>query len=473
MNTIIGRKSEIKVLKDALKSSHSELIAVYGRRRIGKTFLISKVYSSVIKFEITGIYKIPLKDQLKNFHLLLNARYKRSKEPKSWVEAFHELSKYCDRIKTKSKKVIFIDEFPWLDSRKSNFLPAFENFWNAYAAKRSDMVIVICGSAASYMIKKIINSKRGLHNRLTHNIRLSPFDLYETEKLLQHNKVKLSRYDILQLYMTTGGIPHYLNKIMPGDSVAQSIDKLCFTKNGFLRNEFKNVFASLFDQYENHEAIIRTLAKVRKGLTRNEILKKSKVTTGGTLTKTLNELEDSGFIENYIPYRGTKNALFRLTDEYSMFYIKYIEKTKPSKRSYWMKMQGQQSYKSWAGFSFETICIKHVEVIAEALKISGIRSTYGSWKGTGKRDKVQIDLLIDRDDNVINLCEMKFHNTLFTIDKRYSEDIIRKVNEFTTSTKTRKSIFTTFITTFGIKENKYSKQLVQNELTIDDLFVEL
>lgn len=266
------------------------------------------------------------------------------------------------------------------------------------------------------MIKKIINSKRGLHNRITHNIRLSPFNLFETEKLLQYNKVKLSRYDILQLYMTTGGIPHYLNKILPGDSVAQSIDKLCFTKSAFLRTEFKNIFASLFDQYENHESIIRTLAKVRKGLTRNEILIKSKITSGGTLTKTLNELEDSGFIENYFPYKGTKNTLFRLTDEYTLFYIKYIEKTKPSKQSYWMKMQSQQSYKSWAGFSFETICIKHVETIVEALKITGIRTTSGSWRGKGKKDGVQIDLLIDRDDNVINLLLTK--NIVKTSSKR-------------------------------------------------------
>lgn len=473
MSNIIGRKSEIKILKDALKSKHAELIAIYGRRRIGKTFLISLIYKSYIKFEISGIYKIPLKDQLQNFHLLLKAKYKKANEPKSWIEAFHELTKYFDKLKSKTKKVIFIDEFPWLDSRKSNFLPAFENFWNTYASKRSDIIIVICGSAASYMIKKIINSKRGLHNRLTQKINLNPFNLHETEKLLKYNKVNLSRYDILQLYMTTGGIPHYLNKIKPGESVAQSIDRLCFTKNGFLRSEFKNIFASLFDQYENHETIVRTLANVRKGLTRNEILKKSKITTGGTLTKTLRELEDSGFIENYTPYQGTKNALFRLTDEYSNFYIKYIEKTKPSKQSFWMKMQSQQSYKSWAGFCFETICIKHVDNIITALQIAGIRTTYGSWKGTNKHGGAQIDLLIDRDDNVINLCEIKFYNTAYSLDKKYALEVTNKINQFTRSNKTNKSIFTTFITTFGVKENKYSQQLIQNEVTMDDLFEDL
>lgn len=470
---LIGRKPEISILLNALKSSRAELIAVYGRRRVGKTYLVRNVYKNDIQFEFSGIHKGSLKQQLNNFHLTLSAKNIAFKKPSDWIEAFHQLSQYLNKLASKKKKVVFIDEFPWLDTRKSNFLSAFDNFWNSYASKRDDLTVVICGSAASYMIKNIIKSKGGLHNRLTNKIQLLPFNLNETEQLLKSNKVKLSRYDILQIYMAMGGIPHYLEKILPGESVALALDRLCFTKDGFLRTEFDNVFASLFDQHENHEAIIKTLASVRKGLTRNEVLTKSKVKSGGTLTKTLSELEESGFIEKYLPYKGIKDSLFRLTDEYSMFFIKYIENTKPSKSGIWIKLFGQQSYKIWAGFSFETICMKHVDQIKEGLKISGINAIHGSWIEKNSHNSAQIDLLIDRDDNVINICEIKFYNSEYAIDKEYAKEIANKVNTFSASIKTKKSIFVTFITSYGLIANQYSNQYVQNELTMDHLFIEL
>ncbi|MFH1321843.1 MAG: ATP-binding protein [Bacteroidota bacterium] len=473
MRKLIGRKAEISILSNALKSNRPELIAVYGRRRVGKTFLIRNVYKNDIRFEFSGIHKVPLKQQLKNFHLTLSAKNINFKKPSDWIEAFHQLSQYIDMLTSKKKKVIFIDEFPWLDTRKSNFLPAFDNFWNSYASKRDDIVVVICGSAASYMIKNIIKSKGGLHNRLTNRIQLVPFNLHETEQLLKHKKVKLSRYDILQIYMAMGGVPYYLEEILPGESVAQALDRLCFNKNGSLRTEFNNVFASLFDQHDNHAAIIRTLASVRKGLTRTEMLTKSKIKSGGTLTKTLLELEESGFIEKYVPYQGTKDSIYRLTDEYSMFYIKYIENTNPSNSGVWIKMHGQPSYRIWSGFSFETICIKHVDQIKEGLKISGINAVHGSWIEKNAQNGAQIDLLIDRDDNVINLCEMKLNNTEYAIDKKYAKEIAKKVNTFTSSTKTKKNVFVTFITSYGLITNQYSSQYVQSELTMDHLFVEI
>jgi hypothetical protein len=368
---------------------------------------------------------------------------------------------------------LFIDEFPWLDTRKSNFLAAFDRFWNSYASKRKDMVVVVCGSAASYIIKNIVKNKGGLHNRLTQAIKLEPFNLQETEDFLKHSKVKFTRYDILQLYMAMGGVPHYLEKIVPGESVAQALDRLCFSKNGFLQREFSNVFASLFDQHDNHETIVRSLSKTRKGVTRNQLLAVSKINSGGTLTKTLEELEDSGFIDKSFPYKGTKDAIYRLTDEYSLFYLKFIEHIKPSKKSVWLKIQGQQSYKIWSGFSFETICIKHIDQIKEGLKISGIHSTHGSWIGKNKTGGVQIDLLIDRDDHVINLCEMKFYNSKFALDKKYAFEIAEKGNIFRQSTDTKKSIFNTFITTYGLIENPYSRQYIQNELIADNLFIKL
>ncbi len=473
MNTLIGRKNEKIILENALKSIRPELIVVYGRRRIGKTYLIREVYKNHIQFEFSGIHNVLLNQQLLNFHLALSAKKHKHKLPTNWIEAFYQLREYINKLKTKTKKVIFIDEFPWLDTRKSNFLAAFDNFWNSYCSKKNDIIVVICGSAASYIIKNIVKNKGGLHNRLTQQIQLSPFTLNETEQFLKHKKIKLSRYDVLQIYMAIGGIPHYLEKIGSGKSVAQTIDDLCFSKNGFLRQEFTNIFASLFDLFDNHELIIRTLAKVRKGLTRNEILAKSKIHTGGTVTKTLVDLEESGFIEKYTAYKGSKDAIYRLTDEYSLFYIKFIENTKPVKKGIWAKMQNLPSYKIWCGFSFETICIKHVEQIKEGLKISGIHSTHGSWLEKKTENSAQIDLLIDRDDNVINVCEMKFYNTTYTLTKKYGNELTKKVNAFCQSTKTKKNIFVTFITTNGVTPNQYSRQYIQNELTMECLFIDL
>ena len=470
---LIGRKNEISILQNALKSNKPELITVYGKRRIGKTFLVRNVYKNYIQFEFSGINNCSLKQQLNNFYLTLADKNDSFKKPTDWIEAFHQLNQYISKLTSKKKKVIFIDEFPWLDSRKSNFLSAFDNFWNSYATKRDDLVVVICGSAASYMVKNIIKSKGGLHNRITNKIQLLPFNLFETELLLKKNKVKLTRYDILQIYMAMGGVPYYLEKILPGECVAQAIDRLCFIKDGVLRNEFNNVFASLFDQHDNHEAIIRALASVRKGLTRTEIAKKSKLKSGGTLSKTLTELEESGFIEKYLPYKGNKDSVYRLTDEYSLFYIKYIENIKPSNKGIWIKMYNQPTYKIWSGFSFETICIKHVEQIKEGLKISGVNSLQGSWIEKNKKNNAQIDLLIDRDDNIINICEMKFYNNEFILDKKYANEIAKKVDAFSLSTKTKKNVFITFITSYGLISNKYSKQHVQSELTINHLFIDL
>lgn len=466
---IVGRNREVILLLEAINSSRSHLIAVYGRRRIGKTFLISEVYKKYIKFEVTGLYKVPLKEQLQNFSYQLG---KKLKVPslRNWIEAFHFLEKYMDSIKASGKKVIFIDEFPWLDSHKSGFLLAFAGFWNSYASRRDDLIVIVCGSAASYMIKNIIKSKGGLHNRITEKISLQPFSLAEAELLLKRNKVSLTREDVLKIYMSIGGIPSYLEKIRPGESVSQNLDRLCFNKDGFLNTEFSNIFSSLFDQPENHETIIRALAGVRKGLTRNDINRKTGISTGGTLTKNLIELQQSGFIENYTPYRGRKNSLFRLSDEYSLFYLKFIDKAKNPGFGYWATMEAKPAYKSWLGFTFETVVLKHVQQLRHAMGIQGVRTVPGSWVGKTGNSGAQIDLLLDRDDNVINICEIKFYSTEFEIDKRYANELIRKMEVFKNDTKTRKNVWLTFITSHGVRNNKYKTQLVKNELTLNDLF---
>ncbi|MGB0431677.1 MAG: AAA family ATPase, partial [Bacteroidia bacterium] len=349
----------MKVLKKVLNTPKSEFVAVYGRRRIGKTFLIDTVYSKDKFFEVTGLHNGSLTDQLEHFHSMVLAQWKAKKKlskPKSWFEAFQQLETFILSSRSKKKKVIFIDEFPWMDTPRSKFLMAFENFWNSFAAKRKDLVVVICGSAAAYMVKRIVKNKGGLHNRITEHIKLSPFNLHETEIFLQQKGAKLTRYDILQLYMIMGGVPHYLDKINQGESVAQIVDRLCFETDGPLFNEFENVFESLFSQHDKHVALIKALASKKKGLTRKELLSISGLASGGTLTQILDELLESGFIGQFYPYKKkVKDSLYRLTDEFSLFYLKFMQNKKRMGKGTWLSLFKSQSYATWSGLSFESI----------------------------------------------------------------------------------------------------------------------
>lgn len=474
MNKFIGRENEIVKLKEALASKNPELIAVYGRRRVGKTFLVRHVYSKHIQFEISGLHKGSLSDQLKNFFIILSRASntpENYEKTENWLEAFSQLENFLENTRSKKKKVIFLDEFPWFDTPRSKFLMAFENFWNTYASRKSDLVVVICGSAASYMIRKIIKSKGGLHNRITHKIRLLPFTLRETEQFFRARNLRYNQYDILQLYMAIGGVPFYLEKLQKGESVSQALDRLCFTKDGILVDEFNMVYASLFEQHERHVSIIKALSVVRKGMTRYELSKSSGIGTGGTLTRTIGELIESGFVTQYLPFgKKIKDSLYRLTDEYSMFFLKYINNNKSSGPGTWHKLSQSKSYESWSGFSFETVCLKHVDQIKSALKISAIYSENSSWIYKSSDGGTQIDLLIDRADNIINLCEMKFSKNQFAINKKYAEELKNKESTFRNVTKTRKNIFITMITTYGLRENSYSLEIVEQDLKMGVLF---
>ena len=469
MGKIIGRNLEQALLKEAMDNDKSELIALYGRRRIGKTYLIREYFKTNLVFEMSGLFGGSLKDQLDTFSRELIKRTKKTEfeTAKSWFQAFMMLESYLDKFKSGSKKVIFIDEFPWIATPKSKFLMAFENFWNTYCTKRHDLIVVICGSAASYMVQKIIKNKGGLHNRINRKIRLLPFNLFETEQFLIKNGIKYTRYDLVQIYMALGGVPHYLEKLNKGLSSSQNIDKLCFSKDGVLNDEFNQLFASLFDDSERHMKLIKTLSKTNKGLTRNELINQSRLPSGGDFSIKLEELIESGFVTDYPYYQNKKQlTLYRLSDEYSRFYLKFIENNKNGGDGTWQKLYRTQSYLSWSGFAFETLCLKHIQQIKKALRIDAIYTTSSSWFN----ENAQVDMLIDRSDNVMHLCEMKFCNSEFAIDKLYYLNLKNKIAALQQDTKTRKNIFVTLITTYGIKENEYSKELVHSHLEMDTLF---
>ncbi len=467
MSKVIGRKSEINTLHRAIKSDKSELIAVYGRRRVGKTFLIRETYKREMIFEVSGIPDGTYNQQLTNFFNKIkekSSKFKKQNTPKDWLEAFTILGEYISGLKSFEKKVVFIDELPWMHTPKSNFISLFAHFWNDYCSKRDDLVVVVCGSAASFMINKVINDRKGLHNRISYPIKLSPFNLSETELFLKSKKINLGRYDYLQIYMAIGGIPHYLDKIIPGDSVATAIDRLCFRTGGPLVDEFNIVFASLFENLSNHEKIVEALAISKKGLTREEIVSKTGLSSGGSLTRTLNELRESGFISDYKPLnRIKKEAFYRLSDEYALFYVKYMKNNSDAS---WTTLYNSRSYISWSGLAFEAVCLKHVTQIKKALGIGGVSANSSSWRNA----HAQIDLVIDRSDNCINLCEMKFSVSEFIISKAYKDSLLNKKREFSKELKNRKNIFVTMVTTFGVKSNSNNADSMDNEVTMDALF---
>jgi uncharacterized protein len=479
MEDLIGREVEIKILQLTLASNQAELIAVYGRRRVGKTFLIRNVYEQNILFEYSGVNKIDVAKQLENFSATIQSVFKKNlfapiSIPENWMQAFRILQDLIDANPSTEKRVIFFDEFPWMDNNKSFFLAAFDHFWNSWASKQRNLVVVICGSAASWMIKNIVRNKGGLHNRITQRIRLEPFTLYETKLFLKNKYITLSDYDILQLFMVTGGIPYYLKNIQTGESTEQIIDNLCFSKDGNLRKEFKDLYPALFKKSERHIAVIRALANKLSGLTRSDIIEICKYKTGGTLTKILEELEESNFITPYTPFgKASKETIYKLTDEYSLFYLKFIENSKVTGAGTWQKKSKEQSWITWRGFAFENICLKHTPQIKKALGISGVYSEQSVWRFTPKNTEetgVQIDLLVDRQDNCINLFELKFHRTAWEMGKGDAADLENKRAIFIQKTGTRKSVFISLLTSFGVKRNEYYLQTVQNQFTMDILF---
>jgi len=475
-NQIIGRIKEQAILQKAWKSGRAEMVAIIGRRRVGKTFLVRSFFKDTFDFEITGIQNSSQKEQLKNFKIQLDKYSKNTlpvQQPKDWLDAFVLLIKHLESLDNQHRKVVFLDELPWLSTNKSGFLRALGYFWNSWA-DRQNIVLVICGSAASWMIQKVVNHKGGLHNRITKRIFLKPFNLPETESFLQSKQIFLDRYQILQLYMAMGGIPHYLNEVEVGLSATQNIDQICFSDAGILQDEFSRLYPALFENSDNHIEIIRALAKKNAGLTRQELLNKTSFSDGGGFSKIIEELIASGFISKYYPFgRTKKKLLYRLTDEYSLFYLYFIEKKVHEEDNIWHKLSQTQIWKTWSGYAFENICLKHIPQIKKQIGIAGIYSESAAFykQGTKKEEGAQIDLIIDRNDHVINLFEIKFYKEEFVVTKDYADRLRKKMSIFRQTTKTKKQLFYMLITTFGLKENQHSIGLIVKSLTIDDLFV--
>ena len=470
---MIGRQAESATLQALKTATQSSFVAVYGRRRVGKTYLIRQVFQEQFSFQVTGLANVELPQQLSNFQGALIRDFPDLEDKpvaKDWFQAFQYLITGLEQADS-PKKVIFIDELPWLDHSKSYFIAALEHFWNSWASARTDILLIVCGSAASWMINNLINNRGGLHNRVTHYIMLDPFTLAECEAFFKNKSATYTRYQILQFYMALGGIPFYLDTIDIGKSATQNINDLCFNPKGRLRKEFSNLYPSLFKNAQKHIKIIEALSQKLKGMERDELLKAANLPNNGATTKILTELEESSFITKFNTFgKNSRQHHYQLCDFFSLFYLRFMKNLNPKDKDFWINSLDSPEIRAWSGYAFEQICFAHLDQIKKALGISAIQTNTTAWMGSSDTRKAQIDLVIDRRDQVINLCEAKFSINSFTIDKQYAEELRHKLGVFKEVTKTNKAVFLTLITTMGLTPNDYAQTLVQNSLTMDSLF---
>ena len=470
---MFGREEEKKVLLSLLESDKSEFVAVYGRRRVGKTFLVRETFNYKFAFQHTGLQDANNSEQLEEFaNSLVIAGMKKVKTPKNWSQAFFMLGQHLSTLED-GKKVVFIDELPWLDAPNSKFVSALDHFWNGWATARKDIVLVVCGSATSWIMDKIVMNYGGLHNRLTEQIFLRPFTLHECEQYAEQRHLGMSRRNILETYMILGGIPFYWDMLRKDLSWAQNIDRMFFYPNGKMRNEFDALYKSLFHRPQIYIDVVSVLGTKKAGMTRNELIAALGENYGGTLTKVLRDLEQCGFIRTFQAIgKSKKETVYQLIDNFTLFYFKFLADGRVNEKDFWSRAISKPIYNAWSGLAFERVCFQHIDQIKRALGISGIISNVYSWVYTPKtadEKGVQIDMLIDRDDNVINICEMKFAQAEYELTEKYDRELRSKVEVFRTRTKTRKGVSLVMITSYGLKRNAWANG-IQSQVTMDDLF---
>lgn len=469
--SIIGRKHEQEILQECLDSTKAEFIAVYGRRRIGKTYLVKQFFEEKFDFCATGVYNISRTEQLKRWKIQLQKHSgEKTVKPKDWFEAFDQLQKYLESLADKKRIVIFIDELPWMDTPKSNFIRALEFFWNSWAADRKGLKLVVCGSATTWMTNKLIGDKGGLHNRVTRPIHLAPFTLAETKQYLECRGMDWSHNEIMETYMTLGGTPFYLYLLRPNLSLRQNVDALFFGNDAPLRTEYDILFRSLFNDAIAYRKIVELLSGKLKGLTRLEIMDGIKAIDNGNLSEILENLEKCDFIRHYQAFgKKQRDVIYQLTDMYTLFYLRFVKGYNGMNDHAWSNIPDKKR-NTWQGYAFEQVCILHINQIKKALGISGIASDVCSWSTRGGNKGAQIDLIINRTDNVIDLCEMKYSDSLYELTKNYIEWLKERRDLFKKETRTTKTLHLTMITSQGLANGKYTSQ-IQSQVTMDDLFV--
>ena len=469
---MVGRKEESKLLKKIAQADRSQLVVVYGRRRVGKTYLVRETFDYRFAFTHTGMEKGTLEDQLHAFYdSLVEQGLGACERPDNWIDAFGLLKKLLKSCPDE-RKIVFIDELPWMDTPRSKFVSALENFWNGWCAARKDIVLIVCGSATSWMIKAVLRNKGGLFNRANRVLNLEPFTLAQCEEYMRGRGSAMSRRELAEGYMVFGGSPYYWSLLDTSLSLSQNIDRLCFTASGELAGEFKRLYASVFRSSEKHLKVVSALYDRKEGLTREEISRKTAIPATGKLTRILEELEESGFLRQYAPMgKKKRGAVHQLMDNFTIFHLQFMSGRTSARRGFWLSSVDTPMRNAWEGIAFERVCMWHQDIIKAALGIAGVSTEISSWRSARKSSGTQVDMLIDRRDGVINLCEMKFSRDEFSIGDAYARKLRERIALFKEETGTRKSVHLTFVTTYGLKRNG-NVDVVQSEVTLDDLFKE-
>lgn len=470
---MIGRRTEQKELLRAFESKQSEFVALYGRRRVGKTFLVNELFNGQFAFRATGIEEGSKREQLD----LFREELKRQGLPKcprltSWIAAFSRLEDLLEASDAK-KKVVFLDELPWFDTPCAGFLRAFEAFWNGWATARNDILLVVCGSATTWMLRKMLRARGGLHNRVTVQLPIAPFTLKECEAYAASQNLEFDRGQIAECYMAMGGVAYYWSLLREGESVAQGFDRLFFGDSAVMRDEFKRLFSSLFKMERRHVEIVKTLAEKKSGMTREEVLAALGESSNGDVSECLSELVECGFLRRYSqPGKVKRGAVYQLIDNYTLFYFQFLNGWKGNDPQFWSHHFLSPRLNAWRGMSFERVCFWHIPQIKAALGISGIGADVYSWRGKDPEGRgAQIDMLIDRADNTISVCEMKYSQDEYDMTAEEAGNIRRRGNLFAKVIKSRKAIQNVLITNFGMRRSKHSG-IIHREVTLDDLFKE-
>lgn len=472
---IIGRRKEQDLLQTCLESKRPEFLAIYGRRRTGKTYLVKEFFHNQFSFYATGVANASTKEQLEVFgDTLRRFGSKEKARPKSWVEAFSRMRDILETPNIKrdavtSKRVVFLDELPWMDTARSDLKTGLDYFWNSWGSSQPDLLLIVCGSASSWIIENVLNDNGGLYNRVTRQMQLLPFTLHECEELCIFNGLNMGRKQIMESYMVFGGIPYYFNMLDSRLSLPQNIDNLLINENGELHYEYDRLFKSLFKRSELHRSVIDVLSNRRYGYTRTEIIDALGINSGNKLTTVLSELEQCGFIRKYKLSASSKQGfIYQITDPFVLFHHHFLRNMKIGS---WLKYINTPGYYAWCGNTFELICLNHVAQIKSALGISGVETCEYTWRSKKAVPGVQIDLIIDRTDGVINLCEMKYSSAEFIIDSAYEKELLYKVEVFREETLTEKSVHITLVTENGLKKNEHSGTVL-NTITVAELFAE-
>ena len=411
----VGRKKELSLLEESYLSSKSEIFTVYGRRRIGKSTLIeifARQKPNFFSFE--GIEGQNSSFQIKHFTEMLKKQLQdpllSSIQFQSWDAVFTYVS---ERLMTKTrpneKIIFFLDEIQWMAAGRSSFISLLKYYWDNYW-KKSNVLMILCGSIASFMVNKVVHSK-ALYGRIDHEILLKGLHPFEAKAFFA-DKHK-STEEILKYYLILGTIPKYLEYINPSRSFQWNMNKLFFSSHGSMINEIKKIFYSQFKESTIYFDIVKLLKSGPLAL--SEICTRLKIKSGGGLKRYLTNLENAEIIRSHVPFNRKANSRLKkyvLSDEYLNFYFKYLEPNlriiEESESEKLFETLTKNSFDVWLGFAFEKFCIKHNSWLADLMGFKDdvlIASPYFERKD----QRFQIDLVYLRADKVITICEIKHH----------------------------------------------------------------